>query len=196
LWGFDDAFISAIWDQLSSRDDLSLFSESIDLSANTSQGFTNGLNLTGDGKPIVPKMVIQDRDLLEPSSSVAPGGLSLPKKQNGSLRVGKEEDEKHVFKAPQPIRASELGLDHLAMRKRVEKLEIGERDSKKHRLEGSSTSGEQPEFKGMFMCQFYVFFDASLVEHQCVPYRYPVPMFQLSSHSTSLSTVQSSSKAR
>ncbi|PLW30386.1 hypothetical protein PCASD_21279 [Puccinia coronata f. sp. avenae] len=144
---FDDAFISAIWDQLSSRDDLSLFSESIDLSANPSQGFTNGLNLTGDGKPIVPNMVIQDRDLLEPSSSVAPGGLSLPKKKNGSLRVGKEEDEKHVFKAPQPIRASELGLDHLAMRKRVEKLEIEERDSKKHRPEGSSSSGEQPEFK-------------------------------------------------
>ncbi|PLW51878.1 hypothetical protein PCASD_00934 [Puccinia coronata f. sp. avenae] len=115
---FDDAFISAIWNQLSSRDDLSLFSESIDLSANLSQGFTNGLNLTGDGKPIVPKMVIQDRDLLEPLSSVAPGGLSLPKKQNGLLRVGKEEDEKHVFKAPQPIRASESGLDHLAMRKR------------------------------------------------------------------------------
>jgi len=144
---FDDAFINCIWNQLSERDDLAVFSQSIDLSANPSQGFTNGLNLTGDGKRVVPQMIIQDRDMLEPSSSPAPGGLSLPKKQNGSLRVGKEEDEKHVFKAPQVARASELGLDHLAMRKRAEKLQLEERDSKKHRPESGSNSEEQPEFK-------------------------------------------------
>ncbi|POW09301.1 hypothetical protein PSHT_09202, partial [Puccinia striiformis] len=91
----------------------------------------------------------QDRDLLEPSSSPAPGGLSLPTKQNGSLRVGKEDDEKHVFKAPQPARASELGLDRLAMRKRAEKLLIDERDSKKPRPENVANSEEQPEFKGV-----------------------------------------------
>ncbi|PLW31688.1 hypothetical protein PCASD_10914 [Puccinia coronata f. sp. avenae] len=114
---FDDAFISAIWNQLSSRDDLSLFSESIDLSAIYLRD--SPMASTSPGRQTnCTKMVIQDRDLLEPLSSVAPGGLSLPKKQNGLLRVGKEEDEKHVFKAPQPIRASESGLDHLAMRKR------------------------------------------------------------------------------
>ncbi|KNE88954.1 hypothetical protein PSTG_17595 [Puccinia striiformis f. sp. tritici PST-78] len=145
---FDDAYITTIWDRLTARDDLNSLSSSIDLSANPSQGLTNGLNLTGDGKRVVPQMVIQDRDLLEPSSSPAPGGLSLPTKQNGSLRVGKEDDEKHVFKAPQPARASELGLDRLAMRKRAEKLLIDERDSKKPRPENAANSEEQPEFKG------------------------------------------------
>ncbi|POW10235.1 hypothetical protein PSTT_06232, partial [Puccinia striiformis] len=144
---FDDAYITTIWDRLTARDDLNSLSSSIDLSANPSQGLTNGLNLTGDGKRVVPQMVIQDRDLLEPSSSPAPGGLSLPTKQNGSLRVGKEDDEKHVFKAPQPARASELGLDRLAMRKRAEKLLIDERDSKKPRPENAANSEEQPEFK-------------------------------------------------
>ncbi|KAA1096237.1 DEAH-box RNA helicase prp16 [Puccinia graminis f. sp. tritici] len=144
---FDDTYITSLWDKLSSRDDLSALSSSIDLSANPSQGLTNGLNLTGDGKQVVPQMVIQDRDLLEPSSSPAPGGLSIPNKQHGSLRVGKEDVEKHVFKAPQPARASELGLDRLAMRKRAEKLLIDERESKKPRPENSSNSEDQPEFK-------------------------------------------------
>lgn len=143
---FKDDYIKTLWLQLSSRTGLVGLSSSIDLSANPSQGLTNDLNLSGDGKRVVPQMVVQDRDLLEPSSSSTPGGLSLPSKPNGSLRVGKEESEKHVFKAPQAPRISELGLDRLAMRKRAEKALIDERDSKKSRPEDES-SIEHPEFK-------------------------------------------------
>jgi pre-mRNA-splicing factor ATP-dependent RNA helicase DHX38/PRP16 len=187
---FDEAYITSLWDKLSSRDDLSALSSSIDLSANPSQGLTNGLNLTGDGKQVVPQMVIQDRDLLQPSSSPAPGGLSIPNKQHGSLRVGKEDVEKHVFKAPQPARASELGLDRLAMRKRAEKLLIDERESKKPRPENGSNSEDHPEFKGSHTnCHQFM-------KKMNVLVTYDVQLlFSSSAHSTSLSTVQSTSKA-
>ncbi|KAH9817346.1 P-loop containing nucleoside triphosphate hydrolase protein [Melampsora americana] len=148
---FKDDYIIDLWKRLNERTDLS--SQTLDLSLDPSQGFTNGIKVNDKGTIGIPQMIIQDHDVLLPSNSTT-GGLAIPK--SGSLRLGKESDAKHVFKVPQTPRSSELGLDHLARLKRKEKTHKEEqmRDSKKNRLASelsdmnhTSVSQENAEFK-------------------------------------------------
>lgn len=147
---FKDDYIISLWQTLNERTDLS--SNAVDLSINPSQGFTNDIKVDAKGTSGIPKMIIQDHDVLLPSTANV-GGLAMPK--NGGLRLGKESDPKHVFKAPSTPRLSELGLDRLAMLKRKEKREKDEREVKKNRLDTELSSStprpglqDNAEFKG------------------------------------------------
>lgn len=150
---FKDEYIIDLWKTLNERHDIT--SHALDLSLDPSQGFTNGIKAHEAGTSGIPQMVIQDHDILMPSTSTS-GGLAP---RTGSLRLGKEADAKHVFKAPQP-RSSELGLDRLAMLKRKEKNqeEQRERNLKKNRLsnelsQSSRSNGfeDSTEFKSQLL---------------------------------------------
>ncbi|MBW0470135.1 hypothetical protein O181_009850 [Austropuccinia psidii MF-1] len=149
LGRFNDDFIKELWKKISSRNDLDRFSATIDLSINPSQGQTNDIILKADGKTIIPKMIIEDHDVLQPTTmSSASAGLSIPNKLNGSLRLGKQDNEKHTFKLPSNCTRSELGLDRLAAAKRREKLEIEENQIKKSKSDNPTITDESSaEFK-------------------------------------------------
>ncbi|KAI8444418.1 adenosinetriphosphatase [Phakopsora pachyrhizi] len=153
---FKDDFTTNLWNRLSSRIDLQAHHQILDLSSNPNQGSTNGIKLHSNGNSSIPEMVIEDRDVLEPSALNSSAGLSIPaSKLSGNLRYGQEA--RHVFKTPQAPRASELGLDQLASLKRKEKSqrEREEQDKNKQSSQGDmnreidreSSSSSSHEFK-------------------------------------------------
>ncbi|MBW0565926.1 hypothetical protein O181_105641 [Austropuccinia psidii MF-1] len=83
----------------SSRNDLAWLSAKIYLMINPSQGQTNDIVLKADGKTIVPNIIIEDHDVLQPTPMSSPSaGLLIPNKLNGPLPLGKQDNEKHTFK--------------------------------------------------------------------------------------------------
>lgn len=126
---FRDETLQEIWEEVRGRE---WGSQAFDLSADASAGQTNGVVSSGGTFKGIPAMIIQDQDVLAPAAPVQ-GGLARPGLITGAP-VGGGDGGKHVFKAPQTPRSSNLGLDRLAMEKRKEAREKEEREAKRAKL--------------------------------------------------------------